>query len=136
MGTFLAFLGIAPLFLAALFGLHSSGLYLFCFSMAMIAWGLIPYRKLQRLEKMPSKIMIDDTSILYVKNNVTEWAVPLKNIQQVYFKKRYFDYGANLVFSASPQPIFLPYFSKRTCDEIKSLHYRGNSQNYCASENR
>lgn len=121
------------------------GLAALLLGLILIALGLIPYRKLSRLEVNPYEIVVDDNFCLFfLSKKKPLFALAMKDIEKMEYvdgKKRY---GIALCMKKSHQTIhplhsfdveafqrsskkmmscdlFLPYFSKRSYAELQEL---------------
>lgn len=144
-GSLIAAIGIIPLILAGTLipaaQLAPWGMILFLFGIGMVALGLIPYRKLCRLELCPDELIIDaDNSLTYLKQRKLLVTIPSENIDKISYIDDPYHYGIALTFNSPTtkkiaihdvrmgrkhlrkgqnEDLFLPYFSKRTYKELK-----------------
>lgn len=142
----LAFLILGGVFLPAA-ELQMWGFVLFLIGFGFITWGLYPYKKLLALETNPNEITVDDTEIVYFqKKGKRTFSIPLDAIDHAAFFESDDEYGIlihlvptpkkKVIFFApseaglklpfgfsKPQDniLFLPYFSKRTFQEVKEI---------------
>lgn len=99
--------------------LEKWGIYLFFLSALLMAVGLVPYRRLQKLESNPNKIIINDSYLLYIREEKT-LSIPIEQIQSLEWVERTSIYGINLRLK-NGQTKFLAFFSKRSFDELKEI---------------
>lgn len=143
-GTYIAIAGVIiivtsgmllPLFLLRVFGLP-----LLLLGFALIASGLLPYRRLAKLEMHPYEIAYDETHLLFFRNKKPAFKVPLELLQKIeyYEKGKLYGMGVKMKKSLKDQVIiydkkldiptffstnegfdlFLPYFTKSASDEM------------------
>ena len=131
-GTFLAGIGSAILLFAGIFlpakRLDLWGLPFFLLAFGLIAWGLIPYRRLKRLETNPYVLLCDDKEEVHFfargKLQLSIRRRSIKDIMWVEKKKRFwlFSSPAYGIEVALHQPrnatLFFPYFSKASFEEF------------------
>lgn len=141
-GTGLAILGalllLAGAFLPARI-LGNWGALIFLLSMGLIAWGLIPYRRLKQLETIPHEIILDDHTLLFCWKREAVFQVPFSNIDKTAFISSGDVYGIGIWLSSTSIctynnfdlvhfqersrkkfgcDLFLPYFSERTFESL------------------
>lgn len=124
-GTALAGCGATILILAGILmprnTLEIWGVYLFFLSAIFIAVGLVPYRRLQKLETNPDKITLSDDSVLhYHKGDRILFSIPLDHIQSLEWIEKKNIYGITL-FLKNGQSKFLPFFSHRSFQELQEI---------------
>jgi hypothetical protein len=114
-------------------------------SFGLIAIGLIPYRRLSRLEDKPSKLVLtDDNEIIYIVNDRKRVTIPYDSIEKMEYLKNSNIYGIGLwlkknnnlkpvvhdpLFNAIGHQkiaqkrfgcdLFLPFFSERALAELQ-----------------
>lgn len=142
-GTAVAAAGVLLMTLGALFLspvlLAQWGLPLFLFCMILIAVGLLPHRRLLRLEKKPNEIIvIGDTEIQYWSSGKKILTIPQQKIQTLTYVETKTCYGICIQFDPHcPQKVivhdksrkishkncdlFFPFFSERVCRELQDL---------------
>lgn len=140
-GSLLAGLGASLLFFSGIFApekiLSRWGLIIFGISMLFIGMGLIPYRRLQRLELKPDEIRVfEDRTLHYFKKGQECFALPLADIQSVEWIDKGHIYGIGLrlkkvlpdleeTINRSQKKVgadlFLPFFSNRAYLELQEL---------------
>lgn len=146
-GTFFAAIGVGVLIYAATFlpfeHLSRWGWLIFICCGGCIALGLVPYRRLCRLERQPHRIQCDDTELLFYRQGKLVLRIPIVSIKKLgYFEKKG-DYGIQ-VWLKDPIPekvivtdssmdaarfakqsrtqygcdFFLPYFTKKSLERL------------------
>lgn len=139
-GTFLASIGVLLLFFSGVFLpvriLQCYGIFLFGLSMLFIAFGLLPYRKLQRLETKPDELWVTNSSIHYIKRGNERLVIPLKAVFKISWVSRGYLYGIGIDLKEhsllsiprsfikysqkkSGFDLFFPFFTERTFLELK-----------------
>lgn len=110
------------------------GLPIFLIGIALITWGLYPYRRLKNLENNPHRIIIDQKEWLhFLSKGKPIFSTPLKNISQIKYIEKKHTYGIGVILNQEKQPtiktkiscieesdcdFFLPYFSKQAFLEL------------------
>lgn len=140
-GTIFAGLGVLLLIYGTFLSietLQTWGFPLFCVAIGLIALGLLPYKKLRRLEVNPYTIETDDSHLHFLEKGVPLFSVPLDSISRfgywesknqygirIYLKETmkdkiivhssHFDMAKFMAKSRNGQycDLFLPYFSQR-----------------------
>lgn len=117
--------------------LSSWGLPLFFLAMGLIAAGMIPYRRLTRLEKNPHLVVVNERELVFFKQGKKTFTIPLESIDSISYCHSGDLYGIGIVIKKNPQKkviihsrlfdrkrfgcdLFLPYFSERSCREIST----------------
>ncbi len=120
-GSLIAGIGIIFLVLAGIFlpvGLLSLwGIPIYLFSLGLVTWGLLPYRKLTRLEKKPEKICISNDGLLTYQNMI----IPLLSIKSCEYIDDENRYGIKITLKGDLKGQFFPYFSERSFNTIRDL---------------
>lgn len=149
-GTILGILGIALWLYGGIFLSTNSltiwGWPIFIVGLLLITWGLLPYRKLTRLENNPNEIIVTDLEELYFKQGTPVFKIALENIEEMAYVDNNSHYGIGL-WIKKPQTknilvlhptldlkaylkdcqnryfcdVFLPNFSKRSFKELEEL---------------
>ncbi len=84
--------------------------------------GLLPYRKLARLEINPDKIVIQpDESLQYYVKGKNTLTIPLNSIAKVEYVEQSNGYGIILWQKDSPGTFFFPYFTQSSFEELLQL---------------
>lgn len=148
-GSLIAALGIALLVYAGAFipaaTLHIWGWLIYAFGIGLITFGLLPYRRLSRLEKKPHEIIVDDKDrLLFLLRGRKTFSVPTQSIDTIEFAPEKYMYGIAInlkrpiegkvivhdssfnmqrFMDASQKKhrcdLFLPYFTNRSCNILK-----------------
>jgi len=100
LGSLKGFLGLILLPFGGIF---------FIAGLLLIAWGLIPYRQLKKLEQAPPTLTLTDQGLSYKMGEKTTF-FPLNDIQTIDYKED------NIII----QGISLPLFSEKTFQQLKS----------------
>ena len=143
-GTLLAGIGIALLVFGGAFipasYLSQWGLILFLVAGGLVAWGLIPYRRLMQLEVKPNELIIDQKSIEVTFKRKPTLVIPFSAIQEMRYLENSKIYGIQIwlkkdaaekvvIQDSQFDPkssrkygcdLFLPYFSKNSFNELNS----------------
>lgn len=121
LGSILAILGALLLLYSGIAlpveTLKKWGVLLFLISLGLIAAGLIPYRRLQRLELNPDQLVILEKGLIYKRAGVQEWQLPFDSIQSIDYVDNPWRYGI-LLHVENSWDIFLPYFTRRSYEEL------------------
>lgn len=121
LGSFFAILGACLLLFSGIAlpvdSLKKWGPLLFLLSLGLIAGGLIPYRRLQKLEVNPDQLVILEKGLIYKRAGVQEWQLPFDSIQSADYIDNPWRYGI-LLHVENSWDIFLPYFTKRAYEEL------------------
>ena len=151
VGTVLASIGMTTLLFGSLFlsveKLSLWGLPIFVLGFGFISWGLVPYRKINKLEVHPHEIVIkDDKSIRIYLRGKGAFTLPINSIDKIGYKDSDINYGIG-IWLRQPVPekiivhdrtfnmpqyqldskkkfgcdLFLPYFSKSSFEEMRIL---------------
>lgn len=91
--------------------LENWGSGLFLLSFALIAFGLIPYRRLKRVEENPQTLVMSETALTY-----RGVSYPLVSSHVAFYENR-INYGIVLTTPLGKRK--LPFFSLRTVEEIQ-----------------
>jgi hypothetical protein len=96
------------------------GLPLWILGLLLIAMGLLPYRKLSRLEMHPDTIVIrpEDTLQYNVKGKKPV-TIPLATIAKMEYIDISNGYGILLYLKDPKRTIFCPYFSQNSYEELR-----------------
>lgn len=130
-GSFLALLGAAILLYAGVVmpvdSLSIWGLPLLLVSGSLITLGLLPYRKLTRLEKKPDELIISENQIQYIVRGKSSLTIPQQNIARTAYVEHGNMYGI-CVWLKHPTPnknsrydLFFPYFSEKAALTLQEL---------------
>lgn len=117
LGTFLGGCGAFILLISAISlptqSLEKWGFMILIIGMSLIALGLIPYRKLQRLEVKPNELVISKHGLIYYKGGELQWKLPFSSIHRFSFQETAWSYGIVLDVEGRFD-LFLPYFTRRS----------------------
>lgn len=146
-GSAIAGIGASILLLTGIFmpleTLSTWGLPLLLFSGLLMTLGLLPYRKLCRLEKKPDELILSLKNLLFVQKGKPAMTIPLQSIEKTSYFEKGKVYGI-CVWLKHPAPekitvhnnafdagwfeqdsrsrfqcdLFFPYFSERGYKEI------------------
>ena len=105
---------------ASIAAIQSWGTLTFFVGMGLIAWGMIPYRKITQLETKPYKIIVSEEAILFILHQGKQLHFTHGGIQEVEYIEKKCRYGINLK-TKEGKAFFLPYFSTSTYRELH--HY-------------
>jgi hypothetical protein len=95
------------------------GMPIFLLSIGLIAVGMLPYRKLTRLEKNPDEIIISkDEQLVYLRKGKVVFTAPLSSINSCTYVDDESHYGIKITLKEG-QEYFLPYFSERARSQIE-----------------
>lgn len=139
-GTILALLGVGIFFYAGIYLpkelLAAFGIPLWLLGISLIAFGLIPYKLICRLENNPYELIItDDNQLHYVRRGKKIFTVPLYEIEKIETIGGSTSYGVGFKlkkgFSGKfPKQeknlikygvdIYLPHFTPRACKSLKA----------------
>lgn len=110
------------------------GFLIFLVGMAFIIWGLLPYKKLRRLEMNPSVIRIEDGMLNYIQKGKCVTSIPINTIArcEYYMNKDVYGVGimqkkniASKKLEASSKEygydLFFPYFSESSVHKLIQL---------------
>lgn len=148
-------IGILGLILSAILLSHTEmalwGPFLFCAGMTAIVIGLLPYRRLTRLESHPDKLSVDSSSYLtYFSKGKKVFTIPSQVIKEILYIDRDSHYGIGIrlnpqskekicvhrrhfdmkTFQEKSQrdnacDLFFPYFTQRSFQQLSgSLEWK------------
>lgn len=142
-GTLFTGIGMFILFLSGAF-LHAESLRIWGFPLflvggGLITYGMLPYRKLTRIEMNPYQLIHQPGQLILSRTGKDILSIPLSGISEIKFIKEVDVYGIGFVwnkkntdkivlydFKYQPQSLpevadlYLPYFSQRAVNEIKN----------------
>lgn len=127
--------------------LRAWGIPIFFGGLTLIALGILPYKRLLRLQTKPHELHYDGMFLLFIQQGKPLFKIPEESIERVDYKEKESLYGMGILlkkpiekkvkvldaqfdyaaFTRHSQKhfegadLFLPYFSKRTCQEVKEL---------------
>jgi hypothetical protein len=124
-GSMIGGVGVIILFLSGAFlpvhALSVWGIPLFFLSMGLITFGMLPYRKLTRLEKVPDEILLSSKDILiYRRRGKIIFTTPLSSIKSCTYKDDESIYGIEISMKENSKTYFFPYFSQRSANLLIS----------------
>lgn len=107
------------------------GLPILIMGLGLIAFGLMPYRRLSRLENSPNEVILFDDSFQFFSKGRKIYTVPFSSIDKTSLIDNGTDYGIAIWLKKSPEQkvivhdkklayarkgcdIFLPYFTERS----------------------
>jgi len=146
-GSLLALIGVGLLLYSGVSieveTLSHWGLAIFLTSILLIAWGLVPYRQITKMEENPNKIVITDDEMLhYHRHGKDVLTFPLSAIKEAHYIEDMGVYGITLTVKEKvPNPAisvimqkflfalkrrhkfdrFFPFFSERGTKQLKEL---------------
>lgn len=117
-GTILSFIGITLLIGMGTFApvsmLSSWGIPTFFIGIFLIGGGLIPYRKLTRLETCPHQLLLNNNSLTFISTRGNHVVVPYEAVEKVSYIETRNRYGIRLELKEG-DPLFFPYFLDDSC---------------------
>jgi hypothetical protein len=149
-GTFIAFLGMIPMFYSTLYLppsiLSYWGILIFFVGLGMIALGMLPYRRLTFLENHPNKLsLINNEGMIYFQKEKKTFTIPFSAVEKMVYVEEGSFYGISICLKQTPHEkiivhnpsfdmnryqkysrkwyqcdLFIPYFTKRSYDQIAS----------------
>lgn len=107
-GTFFASLGVLALIVATTYMsveyMMTWGILLLLIGGGLMVYGLIPYRKLNRMENEPSELMlIDDEYLQLITFGKQQYTIPLSMIKKSSYIEKGNEYGIGLWFTQDPK---------------------------------
>lgn len=146
-GSSIAGVGILSWVLGAVFmdrqQLQDYGWLVFLFGLVLLAVGMIPYKRLTRLENSPNEIVFDGEIFSYYRRGLPAFTIPAESIKETIYLEKTEPYGIGIQLKTPlPKPVtvqdphldmvdfqkksqrgygcdlFLPYFSRRTYQEL------------------
>lgn len=150
-GTFLSVIGIIIILFGGAFTpqdyLKIWGLPIFVIGIAFITWGMLPYRKLRRLEINPDCIQVDsEESLHFTIKGEPIFSLSLADIEHIEYIQKNHVYGIGIILRKTPSmkmivyhsnwdlaalrkksikeyscDLFLPYFSKYSFQELTEV---------------
>ncbi len=146
-GTLLAFIGMSLLLSTGISSIEQKwGLLALITALVLVTTGLLPYRRLTRLEMNPHEILITENGICFSRRRKPCFTVPQASIDRMEYRDSLSQYGfAFWLKNAAPEKVtihdrsfdwekftqqclsqygcavFIPYFSKRSFDEMQEF---------------
>jgi len=93
------------------------GIWGFALGFALISCGMIPYRRIIRLETKPHCLTFDKERLCFIHSKKGSVQFPIDQIDQFYFVERKGFYGIRL-YLRDGNYFLLPYFSKKTFNSL------------------
>lgn len=120
-GTVLGVLGAGILLGFSTWGseslLNDWGLPIFCTGIASIAVGMIPLRKIQRIENVPHKLSITARELIFEKPGRDPLSLHREDILSTQFMNRGDLYGIEVI-TRTLQTFFFAYFSEDSANTV------------------
>jgi|GEM_PF-3149507 len=127
-GTFLGVIGAGILLF---FGVWTSevflskwGFLIFCLGIAIISIGMIPLRRIQRLENLPHRLSITRDALIFEKPGRSPLQLLRTEIINTKFLQRGDLYGIE-VMTSTLQKFFFPYFSESSANTLSEYIVHG-----------
>ncbi len=100
--------------------LNNFGFFAFATGIGLITYGLLPYRRLSRLESFPYKLVLDETTLILFHRDKVKLKVLFSEISHLDYFNEQREYGINIFFKDKKVKMaFLPYFSFFSYQEVK-----------------
>lgn len=115
-GSVLAGLGIALILAISLEWPGFWTIPLFLAGLGLIAWGLVPYRQLTKLQLNPHKLEITDGKLRYIRPKERTLVIPLSEIESVEHVETKRIYGLKIRTKKGER--FMPYFPESVTVEL------------------
>lgn len=125
-GFAIAFAGMFLLLAAGVFIpfsiLQYWGWIIFLLSLGLIAWGLIPYRRLSRLQLKPNELILSEGHLLSFNSKGNRvLSLPFQSIDKLSYVDHAQCYGIAVWLKSSPHPLIVVYQFK----EVEKLKKKG-----------
>ena len=129
-GSVIGGVGILLIFCAYLFLpktlLSHVGIWIYLLGCGLIAFGLIPYRRLRRLELNPASLVVDEKGLTLIAQSHKPEVILWEEIDSFSYLENKQTYGIGFMLKKKRDTrlklaevdLFLPYFSKRAFDEL------------------
>ena len=98
--------------------LEKWGLLGFALSFILISAGMIPYRRIIRLETTPHSLSFEKEGLCFTHAKKGTFVFPIDQIKAFHFVQRKGFYGIRLQLSGGKH-FLLPYFSQKTFDALQ-----------------
>jgi len=99
--------------------LQTWGLPIFFASLLLIIIGLVPYKKLSRLQTNPYHLRIEEEKLILLSPKLIPLqTLPIDTMQEISHTTHNHIYGITIILKDGEKHFF-PYFSKRSFDELK-----------------
>lgn len=110
--------------------LTNYGFFIISFALLFIAWGLIPYKRLNQLATTPDHLIIEQNRLEFLPQGKQEKKVIIafQSIERIKYFENSTLYGIGINFKkkgpkkwlkAFDCDFFIPYFSKRSFEDLK-----------------
>ncbi|MEM1282501.1 MAG: hypothetical protein AAGG81_03000 [Chlamydiota bacterium] len=104
-GTLLASLGVFLLIFVTTYvpteGMISWGLFFLLAGGGLMVYGLIPYRRLQRMENDPSELVIlEGEHLQLISFGVQQYTIPLNKVEKIEYLEKGQEYGIGIWFNS------------------------------------
>lgn len=97
------------------------GLPIFIAGIALITWGMLPYRRLRHLELHPYRITVDaEGSLQFSKDSKPIFTTPIEAIAQINYIEKKHLYGIEITLKDN-RTQFFPYFSPHSFHELTGV---------------
>lgn len=128
-GSFFGSIGISVLLIFSVWGtealIEKWGMLIFATGIGLISLGMIPLRKIQRLERIPHQITFHSSGLLYEKRGKEPLLLPKTDILRLSYLTRGDIYGIE-VLTRTLDRFFLPYFSEKSADALSDYIMHGD----------
>lgn len=141
-GFSIALLGIAALFAGGIFlpfpSLQKWGWLLFLISIGLITLGLLPYRRLMRLQLKPNELsLLDSEELTFKSRGRNKLTIPLQSISKIEYVDDPLNYGiAVWLIQPPPSPVVVHECPKEIEKLRKKGSEKGNADLFFAHFNR
>lgn len=145
-GSFFAILGTSALLIGGIFFsthiLQVWGLFIFVIAISLITYGLLPYRRLCRLQLQPYELKANGREVTYSSKNKKILTLPLDSVSEFRYIQDPIHYGIAVFLQSKPKStivvhqhsnevehlrkdglpfgaaLFFPFFNRRAYDEL------------------
>lgn len=98
------------------------GLPIFLVAIGLITCGMLPYKRLKKIESDPYVINIEGNGLFLLRGGKILYQVNVPEILEVLYLEEGARYGMELILRGSPhKKVFFPYFSSHSCKAITDL---------------
>jgi hypothetical protein len=132
-GMLIALLGLGIIFFLGPLVKPPLGFFILLLGVFLIAFGLIPLRRLSRLDQNPDELIVSGDQMHYIAGGKPVFSVPVKNISDLHYVEEANRWGIALTLRDQQDIIvhdphfkpsarfFLPYFERRSFSRIGFL---------------